>query len=51
MPEPESNMRLSAMADYIDALLAFAEQANDNILAAKIEEAKQRFMERHLVSD
>jgi hypothetical protein len=48
MPEMERLRRAQAMATGIDEMLAFAEQEEDYLLAAKLEDVRLTIVDRYL---
>lgn len=47
MQDTDRNGRLQALADSLDTLIVFAEQEDDFLLAAKLDDARAWFAERY----
>ena len=47
MQDMDRNVTLQALADSLDTLIVFAEQKDDFLLAAKLDDARVWFAKRH----
>lgn len=50
MHDADRQIRLQALADSLNDLIVFAEQEDDFLLAAKVDEVRVRFTDRYVAT-